>query len=275
MTSRLAPLTFLGWILPTAAVLLVDCAKAQPGSVDTLQRAFAGGGGGRRVDFTEKRSALRQAVAGNARALIALTAPGPEKPTADDYGTLVQHASALLIAGRRDAALQAARQAEGLLPEVWKEMYYPPFVRGLVDVYVHAGSGAEAVRVLRKVLAKFSTDNTPEAMLADLLATSPEAKLRNGKEALALATKANRAANFRDLRCASAYAAAAAECGQFDEAIRRQTVIAGKSRDGRDWTAEEVSEAKERLAAYQARKPWRLRVTPTALFPWLRTLAGD
>lgn len=258
-----------------AALLLVlpSPAFGQPGSVDTMQRLFSGSGGGG-VDFRKKREALRQAAAGNAQALIALTAVSGN-PTVDDYDSLVQHATALLLAGRREAALKAARQAERLFGEAWKDAYYPPKADVLVDVFIHAGSSAEGVKLLRNLLARFDTDNAPQAKLAGLLATLPEVRLRNGQEALALAIKACRISNFRDLRCASAYAAAAAECGQFEEAVRRQTIIAGKGRDGRDWTAEEMSEARERLAAYQARQPWRLRPGPQAMLRYVRLWAGD
>lgn len=59
--------------------------------------------------------------------------------------------------------------------------------------------------------------------LAWCLATWPDARLRNGKEAQDLATDACESTSWRDWRQLSVLAAACAECSDFDRAVKWQT----------------------------------------------------
>jgi Flp pilus assembly protein TadD len=91
-------------------------------------------------------------------------------------------------------------------------------------------------------------------MLAWLLATLPDAALRNGVRALGLA-EAVRAADPAPVpNHLGTLAAALAEAGRFEEAAETlgQGVAAALAAGDGPW----VGAARERLAAYQAGRPW-------------------
>jgi hypothetical protein len=86
-----------------------------------------------------------------------------------------------------------------------------------------------------------------------ILATCPEGKVRDGKRAIQMATKACELTDWKSGRELSILAAAYAENGQFDEAVRYQTkaledpVYRGPAGDG----------FRKRLELYQQKKPYR------------------
>lgn len=87
-----------------------------------------------------------------------------------------------------------------------------------------------------------------------LLATCPDASLRNGDIAVELAQKALEI--DRDFRFLDTLAAAYAETGKFDEAIRIQLeVIDILKKDAR--SASHLDRAVEHLESYKSHKPWR------------------
>lgn len=86
--------------------------------------------------------------------------------------------------------------------------------------------------------------------LAWCLATCSDAHLRNGKESLDLATTACEATKWRNWRHLSVLAAANAECGDFDRAVKWQT----KSRELAPTTEKEG--CRWYLDLYQSRKPY-------------------
>src|SRR5262249_7214254 len=65
-------------------------------------------------------------------------------------------------------------------------------------------------------------DSWTRQMLAWLWATCRDARHRNGAKAVAQATKACELSKWEDADCLVALAAAHAECGQYEMAIRRQ-----------------------------------------------------
>jgi tetratricopeptide (TPR) repeat protein len=87
--------------------------------------------------------------------------------------------------------------------------------------------------------------------LAWVLATSPDDKLRDGKRAIELATKASELTEFKAGYILSTLAAAYAETGDFESA--------------RKWSAEsvkfggeaEMEQLRKELESYRASKPWR------------------
>lgn len=89
--------------------------------------------------------------------------------------------------------------------------------------------------------------------LAWTLATAGVPGFRDGKRAVELALKACKLGNYRDANHLDTLAAAYAEAGNFAEAVKWQE----KALADPSFAAEEHKEAKERLALYRARKPYR------------------
>lgn len=105
---------------------------------------------------------------------------------------------------------------------------------------------AEAIRLA-------PTDPNAYSGLAWMLATCPEEKVRNGKLAIHLATKACELASWNSSWLLATLAAAYAEVGQFDEAERWQR----KALEDPDYRANE--EFHQRLELYKQKRPYRDR----------------
>jgi len=91
--------------------------------------------------------------------------------------------------------------------------------------------------------------------LAWLLATHPEARFRNGKEAVKLAERAVELTNRQDAGKLDTLAAAYAEAGRFAEAeatVRQAIALAREA-----GKTELASEFEGQLKVYRSRKPWR------------------
>ena len=89
--------------------------------------------------------------------------------------------------------------------------------------------------------------------LARTLATSPDAKLRDGKRALEAAKKAVDMIKYRDGRFLDTLAAAYAETGDFDKAIETQQ----KAIDDPELMKDDGEGARKRLKLYREKKPFR------------------
>jgi tetratricopeptide (TPR) repeat protein len=107
--------------------------------------------------------------------------------------------------------------------------------------------GAEAARLDPKSSAAWQIQ-------AWIWATAPNAKLRNGKQALQAATKACDLAEFKDADALESLAAAQAELGKFDEAVHSQTKAIAIMTAEKDET---LADAQARLKLYKSRKPFR------------------
>lgn len=88
-----------------------------------------------------------------------------------------------------------------------------------------------------------------------VMATAPDAKLRNGKRAVELATKACELTQWKNGSYVDTLAAAYAEAGDFAEAVRRQQQALANP----EFDQSEGKNARNRLALYKAGKPNRLR----------------
>jgi tetratricopeptide (TPR) repeat protein len=88
--------------------------------------------------------------------------------------------------------------------------------------------------------------------LAVQLATCPTAAIRDGKKAIEYATKACELSQWGNLNQINTLAAAYAEAGDFDNAIKWENKIL----ETPSLTPEEAALAKERLALYQAHQPY-------------------
>ena len=124
-------------------------------------------------------------------------------------------------------------------------------LRGRGDAYLNVGRQAEAVADYEAAMAIEPKDHGILNNLAWVLATSPDEKLRNGKRAIELATTACELSEYKLSHILSTLAAAYAETGDFETAIKWST------------KAIEVDEGehgdalKKELESYQAKKPVR------------------
>ena len=91
------------------------------------------------------------------------------------------------------------------------------------------------------------------AWLAWVRATAPDAELRDGEEAVRLANQAVRATRYQDSGAMTILAAAYAEAGRFDEAIRTARQTLGLARAAGD--EEFTKKARNRLSLLQQQRP--------------------
>jgi len=133
------------------------------------------------------------------------------------------------------------------------EAKLPQLYRGRADAYLSIGQQKEAIEDYEAALKKDPNDSGVLNNLAWVLATSPDEKLRNGKRAIELATKACEETDFKAAHILSTLAAAYAETGDFKAAIEwsEKAVKAGGDE------AETNEQLAKELANYKEGKPWR------------------
>jgi tetratricopeptide (TPR) repeat protein len=125
----------------------------------------------------------------------------------------------------------------------------------LAVLFLQKGEPQEAIRYYREAL-KIAPQCVPAlSELARILATHPDAKIRNGRQALDLAREADRLAQGRDPGILETLATAYAETGRFAEA--RAT-----ARRAIHWAQAQhnpalVAALQAELKSYEAGKPWR------------------
>ena len=86
-----------------------------------------------------------------------------------------------------------------------------------------------------------------------LLAVCPDASVRNGKEAVQFATKACELATWGDWRYLDTIAAAYAETGDFENAVKYQKMAVNM--EGLTTTGDQAG-LKQRLGLYEQHKPY-------------------
>jgi tetratricopeptide (TPR) repeat protein len=119
------------------------------------------------------------------------------------------------------ASLQRTAEAEAAFRAALAQN--PGFVRAcqkLVDLLVARGAHADAIAVLRRTIARAPATQDLENELAWQLATAPDAALRNAREALAIAERLDREAHGADPGVLDTLAAALAESGRLEDAVR-------------------------------------------------------
>jgi tetratricopeptide (TPR) repeat protein len=110
-----------------------------------------------------------------------------------------------------------------------------------------------AVADLKSVVRLDPKDADAYSSLAWLLATCPDAKVRDGKKAVLYATKACELTKWKAPYFLATLAAAQAEVGEFELALKWQEKALDSSRYERD----EGDSARERLKLYKDHKPYR------------------
>jgi tetratricopeptide (TPR) repeat protein len=124
-------------------------------------------------------------------------------------------------------------------------------LRSRGDAYLNIGQHAEAIADFEKALKLEPEDTTILNNLAWVLATSPEAKLRDGKKAVEYATKACELTEYKLPHILSTLAAAFAESGNFDNAIEWSEKAVAMDDPEND------EQLEKELASYQKKQPWR------------------
>jgi len=117
-------------------------------------------------------------------------------------------------AGRLDDAIRACEEALKIRPD---------FVRAAInraDLLEKTNRQMEAVSAYRALLPNIEVGAIAAVQLVLLLATHPNAKIRNGVEALQIARKLCESRQYQDPYYLDLLAAAFAETGQFEQATR-------------------------------------------------------
>jgi tetratricopeptide (TPR) repeat protein len=132
----------------------------------------------------------------------------------DSADTHINLGFALLQKGRMDEAIVQYQKALEINPDSMEAHY------NLGNAFLQKGRMDEAIVQYQKAL-QIEPDNT-EALnnLAWALATSPQASLRNGNKAVALAQRANQLTGGENPTILRTLATAYAEAGRFNDAMR-------------------------------------------------------
>ena len=167
----------------------------------------------------------------------------------NNYAAIDKLGQALLESGRVDEAVLWAEQALRIHPEA------PGAYLNLGTFYMRTARDAEAIATFQRGLEQTPSSPAIAMRLAWLLATSPDAELRNGRQAIELAKSACEESDFKDPEALDVLAAAYAETGQYEKAVNT-------ARDALDKAAamneQERADIEYRLKDFQSRRPYRL-----------------
>jgi tetratricopeptide (TPR) repeat protein len=130
-------------------------------------------------------------------------------------------------------------------------------LRSRGDAYLTIGEHAKAIADFEQTLKKATGDPALLNNLAWVLATSPDAEVRNGRRAVELATKACELTNYKQAHILSTLAAAFAESGDFGMAIEWSEKAVGMDH------SDQLEQLTKELASYRGGQPWRERQTST------------
>jgi len=144
-----------------------------------------------------------------------------------------------------DKAIETYNALLAEQPDEWRAL------RGRSDAYLNIGKHAEAIADYEKAIKLQPKDSGILNNFAWVLATSPNDKLRDGKRAIQLATEACEATEYKVPHILSTLAAAYAETGDFENAIKWSSKAVGMDDKEHD------EALKKELENYKAKKPWR------------------
>ena len=171
-----------------------------------------------------------------------------------DYAQAHNNLGALLfLTGRRADAAEHLRRAIVLRPDNVEAR------TNLAALLASEGQAAEALAQYRAALAIRPDDARALAGAAWIQATAADPSLRNGDEAVTLAERAAGSTGSRDLGLLDALAAAYAEVGRFDEAVK--VAEAAQLQAQQSGLTEAAAEFLERQALYRQHRPYRVGMT--------------
>jgi len=174
----------------------------------------------------------------------------------DSLRAHIKLAGVLDRAGRTDEAVQAC---EGALEAMPQQPAAYPFVADFLDRH---GKAARAIDVLRNghSLLPQSVDIAND--LAWRLATSGDATLRNGQDAVQLAERARELTDGKNVNVLDTLAAAYAEAGRFeDAATTAKQALQVAEEGGNPALAKRIG---QRLSLYERQQPYRDMPMPLA-----------
>ncbi len=169
-----------------------------------------------------------------------------------------------LMANRPRKAIDAATKVLTQDPDNFDAL------RFRADAYLNIGQHAEAIADFDKALAQKEDDESLLNNFAWVLATSPDDKLRDGAKALKMATKSAESSGYETPHILSTLAAAYAETGDFDNAVKwsekavelaQKEVDTAKADDEKTKMQTSRDQLKKELDSYHERKPTRERQT--------------
>jgi tetratricopeptide (TPR) repeat protein len=176
-----------------------------------------------------------------------------------DTASLLQLA---MLYGAKKSSLKAIDIYRNVLKQAPDD---PRAIRGLADALLNVGRHAEAIATYEKAIKLDAKDDGILNNFAWVLCTSPDDKLRNGRRAIELATEACKLTEYKVPHILSTLAAAYAEVGDFDNAIKwinkgLEIAEAAKSTD-KDGDKETKDALKKELENYKVKKPSRELLT--------------
>ena len=177
------------------------------------------------------------------QAVIELEQRRREHP--EDLQIVMQLAMLHVAEKKCDRAIEYYSEVLAEKPDHWLALH------GRGDALLNVGKHEAAIADYEKALKSQPEDTGILNNLAWVLATSPDEKLRDGKRAIELATKACELTKYSQGHILSTLASGYAETGDFDTAIKW-------IKKGLEVATEEQKEPlSEELESYQAGKPWR------------------
>ena len=197
-------------------------------------------------DWAEVHNNLANALASTGRRAAALAEYEKALALKPDFAEAQNNLGYVLVAeGRIDDAVSHYRAAIELKPD------YAQAHSNLAEALARKGLYPDAIRHLREVV-RLQPGNLPAAnRLAWLLATCPDPAVRNGTEAVSLATRTIKRANPPNAHLYETLAAAYAEVKQFDQAVLCQQKALALVPEA------DSLELRSRLKLYQAGNPYR------------------
>ncbi|HTY86730.1 MAG TPA: tetratricopeptide repeat protein, partial [Candidatus Acidoferrum sp.] len=157
--------------------------------------------------------------------------------------------------GRLDEALGHYAEAARLDPADWRA----PYLTG--KAMLKAGRDAEAITAFRR--ARQNAPDNPQimALLAQVLASDENAKIRNGPEALRLAARANDLTDGPNPAVLDVLAMACAELGRFEDA--QKTAEEAVQLALANGLTNDAARIQQRLGLYRNRQPFRQSFAPS------------
>ena len=205
-----------------------------------------------RADFLEAHNNLGIALARQGKFQEAITQFSTALRIKPDYAEAYNNLGlAFAETGDMEKALSSFRQALCIHPD------YAKALSNLVAVLTRWGRFGEAVSVLRDRRTEKPDDLDVTLSLAWLLATSPDASIRNGKEAIRLAEQVCQAGAYRSPQALRVLAAAYAEEGRYEEAVHyAQRALRLSTEGGMNELANQIE---AQLKLYRSHQPYRFR----------------